>query len=163
MGRFAVAVLLSIEALYFTIVAFGNVTDYGTNFAFVEHVMSMDTTFRDEDLMWRAVTSGALHHAAYVGIIAWECATAVVLWVAAVLAGLASISPARGFGSAQRLALLGLLMSILIWAGAFLTVGGEWFAMWQSESWNGTEAATRNFVVSGITLVLVLVVGRNKG
>ena len=156
MGRLAVAVLLSIQALYFTIVAFGNVTDYGTNFAFVEHVMSMDTTFRDEDLMWRAVTSGALHHAAYVGIIAWECATAVVLWAAAVLAGLASISPARGFGPAQRLALLGLLMSILLWAGAFLTVGGEWFAMWQSEDWNGLDAATRVVTFTGIALIVNL-------
>ena len=88
---------------------------YGTNFAFVEGVMTMETTFRDEDLMWRAVTSGALHHVAYVGIIAWEAATAVVCWVAAFLAARSFRSPAV-FGRARDLAVLGLLMSILIWA-----------------------------------------------
>ena len=54
-------------------------------------------------------------------------------------------------------------MSILLWAGAFLTIGGEWFAMWQSEKWNGTEAALRNFVVSGIALVVVLLVANGEG
>jgi predicted small integral membrane protein len=54
-------------------------------------------------------------------------------------------------------------MSILLWAGAFLTIGGEWFAMWQSEKWNGTEAALRNFMVSGIALVVVLLVANGEG
>jgi hypothetical protein len=54
-------------------------------------------------------------------------------------------------------------MSILLWAGAFLTIGGEWFAMWQSEKWNGTEAAMRNFMVSGIALAIVLLVANGEG
>jgi predicted small integral membrane protein DUF2165 len=33
-GRLAIVVLLGIEALYFSLVAFGNITDYYTNFAF---------------------------------------------------------------------------------------------------------------------------------
>jgi predicted small integral membrane protein len=53
-------------------------------------------------------------------------------------------------------------MSILLWAGAFLTIGGEWFAMWQSTKWNGTEAALRNFMVSGIALAIVLLVGNDE-
>ena len=54
-------------------------------------------------------------------------------------------------------------MSILLWAGAFLTIGGEWFAMWQSEKWNGTETAVRNFMVSGIALAIVLLVANGEG
>ncbi len=53
-------------------------------------------------------------------------------------------------------------MSVLLWAGAFLTIGGEWFAMWQSEKWNGTEVAVRNFMVSGI-LAIVLLVANGEG
>lgn len=40
-GRLAVVVMLGIEALYFTLVAFGNITDYYTNYAFLKGVMSM--------------------------------------------------------------------------------------------------------------------------
>jgi hypothetical protein len=32
-------------ALFASLVAFGNITDYGTNWAFVQHVLSMDTVF----------------------------------------------------------------------------------------------------------------------
>ena len=161
-GRLAIVVLLGIEALYFSLVAFGNITDYYTNFAFVKGVMSMDTTFRDKDLMWRAVDNVALYHIAYIGIIFWESATAVVCWVATVV-GARSLRSSASFERAQRFSVLGLLMSILLWAGAFLTIGGEWFAMWQSEKWNGTEAALRNFMVSGIALVVVLLVANGEG
>jgi predicted small integral membrane protein len=36
---------------------------------------------------------------------------------------------------------------------AFISVGGEWFLMWQSKTWNGQDAAFRMFVVLGIILV----------
>jgi predicted small integral membrane protein len=40
---------------------------------------------------------------------------------------------------------------------AFLGVGGEWFLMWQSQTWNGQAAAFRMFTVTGVVLVLVLI------
>ena len=43
-----------------------------------------------------------------------------------------------------------------MWLVAFLSVGGEWFLMWQSKSWNGQDAAFRMFTVIGIVLLLVL-------
>ena len=67
-------------AAFFSLIAFGNITDYGTNFAFVQHVMSMDTTFRSPGVMWRAVTAPWAHHAAYAAIIAWQVGTAALLW-----------------------------------------------------------------------------------
>jgi len=43
-----------------------------------------------------------------------------------------------------------------MWLVAFLCVGGEWFLMWQSRTWNGQEAAIRMFTVVGIVLLLVV-------
>jgi len=40
---------------------------------------------------------------------------------------------------------------------AFLTVGAEWFLMWQSKTWNGQEAAFRMFAVLGIVLIFTAV------
>jgi len=42
-----------------------------------------------------------------------------------------------------------------MWLVAFLSIGGEWFLMWQSKTWNGQEAAFRMFTVIGIVLLLV--------
>ncbi len=68
-------------ALFASSVAFDNITDYSTNFDFVRHVLLMDTTFPGNGIMYRAITSLALHHVAYVGIITLETATAALCWV----------------------------------------------------------------------------------
>ena len=63
---------------------------------------------------------------------------------------------ADAFNSAKRLAVMGLALSMLMWLVAFLSVGGEWFLMWQSHTWNGQEAAFRMFAVAGIVLLILL-------
>ena len=40
----AITALTGITALYMGLVVFGNITDYETNHAFVQHVFAMDTT-----------------------------------------------------------------------------------------------------------------------
>jgi predicted small integral membrane protein len=43
-----------------------------------------------------------------------------------------------------------------MWLVAVLSVGAEWFLMWQSKTWNGQEAAFRMFTVVGIVLLIVV-------
>ncbi|GAA2074972.1 DUF2165 domain-containing protein [Streptomyces albiaxialis] len=145
-------------ALYIALVAFGNITDFGTNQEFVRHVFAMDTTFEDEDLMWRAIESRTVADVAYVAIIVWETVAALVLVAATVLWGR---SLRHGdHERPRRASTVGLLMLLLLFGVGFLAIGGEWFAMWQSEKWNGTEAAARNFMFAGVTLILVHLPGR---
>ncbi|MFD5230416.1 DUF2165 domain-containing protein [Streptomyces qaidamensis] len=144
----AATLLTATVALYMALVAFGNVTDFGTNQQFVRHVLAMDTTFKDEDLMWRAITSRGLQDAAYVAIIVWETAAALVLiygsWLWA----------RRDDLRARRMSTYGLLMVMLLFGAGFIGIGGEWFSMWQSEDWNGLDAATRIFLFSGVVLIV---------
>ena len=96
------AVLLMVA--YLSLVSFGNVTDYGANLGFVAHVMTMDTTFRSEASMWRAVHSPALHHAAYVSIIVLQAAAALLCWIGGVCLlsrhpGAAPVSRRQGAGA----------------------------------------------------------------
>lgn len=44
-------------ALFALLVAYGNLVDYNTNYQFVRHTLSMDTTFPGNALMGRAVTA----------------------------------------------------------------------------------------------------------
>ncbi|MGW1745720.1 DUF2165 domain-containing protein [Streptomyces sp. NPDC002092] len=135
-------------ALYIALVAFGNITDFGTNQAFVQHVLAMDTTFKDDDLIWRAITSKGLQNAAYVAIIIWETLAALVLiygtWLWA----------RRDYARARSISTYGLLMLLLLFGAGFIAIGGEWFSMWQSKTWNGLEAATRVIVFTGVVLVV---------
>jgi predicted small integral membrane protein len=155
------AVLTGLVALYMSLVVLGNITDPDTNEAFVRHVLAMDTTFQDEDLMWRAITDEAVQNIAYAGIIAWESLTAVVLIVATVSWGRA-LRTGR-FDRPRRLATLGLLMLEILFVGGFITVGGEWFAMWQSKTWNGLDPAFRNATIGAFALVLVHLLPQEPG
>ncbi|MER6076706.1 DUF2165 domain-containing protein [Streptomyces sp. NPDC001833] len=145
----AAAVLTGTVALYIALVAFGNITDFGTNQAFVQHVLAMDTTFKDDDLMWRAVTNKGLENTAYVLIIVWETLAALVL-----IAG-TWLWVRRDDVRARRVSTYGLLMLVLLFGAGFIGIGGEWFSMWQSKTWNGLEAATRVLVLTGLALVVV--------
>ncbi|MEG3627301.1 DUF2165 domain-containing protein [Streptomyces poriticola] len=144
----AATLLTGTVALYMALVAFGNITDFGTNQQFVRHVLAMDTTFRDEDLMWRAITTGWVQDTAYVAIIVWETVAALLLVYATWLWA------RRHHARARRLSTYGLVMVMLLFGAGFVAIGGEWFAMWQSEDWNGLDSATRVFLLSGVVLLV---------
>ncbi len=144
----AATVLTAVLALYIALVAFGNITDFGTNQQFVRHVLAMDTTFKDDDLMWRAITNEGVQDAAYVAIIVWETVSAFVLIYATWL------WIRRDHAAARRMTTYGTLMLMLLFGAGFIGIGGEWFSMWQSADWNGLEAATRIFLISGVVLIV---------
>jgi predicted small integral membrane protein len=53
-------------AFFAMLVVVNNVTDYSSNYMFVSHVLSMDTTFPGNNGMWRAIKWPFLHHIAYI-------------------------------------------------------------------------------------------------
>lgn len=148
----ASTLLVGTVALYMALVAFSNITDFGTNQQFVRHVFAMDTTFKDEDLMWRAIESKGIQDAAYVLIIIWETVSALVLIAATYFWARALDN--RAFPTARRYSTLGLLMVMLLFGAGFIAIGGEWFVMWQSGDWNGLDAALRVFLLSGVVLLV---------
>src|ERR1700747_2143397 len=82
--RVSKAVLVFAIALFYTILVLNNITDYGSNYEFSRHVPMLDTTFRGNPGMWRAVNSPVVHTALYIGIIAWESVTMLLCWWAGV-------------------------------------------------------------------------------
>ncbi len=56
---------------------------------------------------------------------------------------------------AVKLSSLGWTMAVLLFAGGFLTVGGEWFRMWANDDVNASSAALQNFLIAGVGLILV--------
>jgi predicted small integral membrane protein len=143
-------------ALFYTLVVFNNLTDFDSNYQFVHHVLSMDSTFPGNRGMWRALPSPALHLAFYLSIIAWEIVTMVLLWWGVTNLLRAARRNVAAFQAAKRVPVMALTLSMLMWLVAFLSVGAEWFLMWQSHTWNGQEAAFRMFTVVGIVLLILL-------
>jgi predicted small integral membrane protein len=155
-----IAVFVVLNAAYLLLVAFGNITDFATNQAFVHHVLAMDTTNfgappgtgLDPNVMWHAVTALPLQNIGYACIILWELLAGFVLTAAFVLW---IVERGTRHARARALSTIGLLMIVLLFVGGFIDVGGEWFAMWRSTSWNGLDTAFRNVVLASLPLILI--------
>jgi predicted small integral membrane protein len=115
----------------------------------------MDTTIPGNHGLWRALSSPTFHLTFYLSIIAWEIANTILLWWGVLRLAGAIRLPAPAFNVAKGTAVMALALSMTMWLVAFLSVGGEWFLMWQSHTWNGQEAAFRMFAVVGIVLLIM--------
>jgi len=153
--RAAKIVLVFAVGAFYSFVVLNNTTDYDSNFQFVRHVLMMDSTFPANHAMWRALSRPAWYTVFYLSIIAWEIVTMILCWWGGLRLARALHATAAAFHRAKRVAITGLALGLLMWLVAFLSVGGEWFLMWQSKTWNGQEAAFRMFTVIGIVLLLV--------
>ncbi len=145
-ARYAKIVMTLALAAFAFMVTFNNITDYNSNFAFVQHVLSMDTTFPGNAAMYRAVAFPAFWHAGYWVIIAGEGITCVLFLMGALSMWRARKGPATLFERSKQWAIAGATVGFLVWFVGFMVVGGEWFLMWQSKTWNGQDAAFKFYM-----------------
>jgi predicted small integral membrane protein len=139
-------------AIFALLVCLNNVADYDSNYAFVQHTLSMDTVFPSNTLKYRAILDPLVWNLAYGLIIFAEFLTGVLLLIGAI-GLLKNIHFPLAFNRAKNWVYLGCLIGFLLWFFGFIVVGGEWFCMWQSEKWNGVEAAFRFVVLIMFTLL----------
>ena len=122
--RLSKTLLVAAVALFYTLVVLNNLTDYGSNYAFVHHVLLMDSTFPGNHGMWRAIHPLWMHAAFYDTIIVLggrddvaccglEPCNFCARWA----------SRARGSRTRRRWRSRGLTVSLLMWLVAFLCVG----------------------------------------
>lgn len=154
--RYSKIALVASSCFFLFLVVFNNLFDYGSNYAFVEAVLSMKTTFEGNAGMWRAIESPVIHHLFYWSIIGWETLAMLLIGWGAWKLWKNKTEGAVAFNKAKGIAAAGLTLSMLQWYIAFLTVGAEWFLMWQSQSFNGQDAAMRMFLVMGVSLIFLM-------
>jgi predicted small integral membrane protein len=148
-----IATAASIATFLTLVTSFGNLTDYGTNFAFVQHVLTMDTISPTSTITYRAVTIPLLHHLAYELIIAMQAVVSVLCWIGVFRLLRRLQAAASEFNRAKNLVVAGLTLAFLLYQFGFVTIGGEWFGMWMSSQWNGVPSAFRFL----ITIIAVLI------
>ena len=155
--RLAKIVITAGRALWAFLVMLGNVTDYDSNWAFVQHVLAMDTVFADSTLTWRAITSPAVQTVAYLAIIATEALISFAFAVAAVRMSTKLRAPKDEFQRARAFTAIGVLLGFALFFIGFMGIAAEWFAMWQSKQWNAQNSSFRISMIilaSGIYVFL---------
>jgi predicted small integral membrane protein len=153
--RLAKVLMTAALAAFALLVAWNNVVDYNSNYEFVRHVLSMDTTVPGNALMGRAITGETAWRVAYAVIIVAEFVTGFLLALGAVVLLLALRAPAERFNRAKATMVAGATLGFGLWFFGFMVVAGEYFAMWQSHEWNGQEGAFRFYMAILGVLIFV--------
>ena len=139
-----------------SLIAVGNIHDPETNFQFVQHVLSMDTVLPLSVMASHALRIPMLWTAGFWLIVIGKerqrsCSRSErsSYFAPEILRRGTFITPSGSFSLAAGCA-------FLIWFVGFITVGGEWFAMWQSQVWNGQQAAFRlgTFIGAGLAFAV---------
>ena len=137
-------------------VTLNNALDYGTNYNFVRHVMTMDTIFPASRLKWRSVQSSRLHHLLYVLIIVLEGLTAALCIAGAWVLWQTRGSSIERFSDAKAVAFAGLGLGFTIWFAIFMIGAGQWWASWQSKDFSGQDAAFRFYMPIAAVFIILL-------
>ena len=126
--------------IYFFLIADSNIIDFKVNFIFVQHVLSMDTTFQSPALMHRAITDIRIQRILYELMIAIEGTIALCCLTSSLLLARAFHNK-KSFEHAKSFALVSLFLGFFYFFVGFLIIGGEWFCMWQSHVANAQPIA----------------------
>lgn len=137
-------------ALYMGMVVINNVVDPNPNYTYVQHVLSMDTVLAFNTQKWRAINSPLLWQIGFFALVIYEAVVGV--WLAVSGARMLRCPPSD-WPEARQSASAAIVASMLFWIVPFLVVGGEWFQMWQSNEWDGIDAARGNFLIFGTVLI----------
>jgi len=153
--RFSKVALVAMVALFALLVTFNNIVDYSSNFEFVRHVLMMDTIFENSVLVRRSIDNPVIHHALYWIIIATEGTVGLLCAVGSIRMFKMIKANNNQFFDAKLSATVGLVLGIALWFSGFLTIGGEWFVMWQSEVWNGQDSAFKFIAILAFVLIFL--------
>lgn len=139
--RLLQAFTVFITGVFAFFVFLGNLMDYDSNYQFVKHVLSMDTTFEGNALMWRAITEPWIWTVGYIGIIIAEGLVALLGIVGGILLFARRDADIHTYDKTRAWGYGAYALGFAIWFVGFVVIGSEWFAMWQSDIWNGKDTA----------------------
>ncbi|MDI2141972.1 MULTISPECIES: DUF2165 family protein [unclassified Pseudomonas] len=154
--RYSKVILMAYISFFGLLVMHSNFTDYSSNYEYVGHILSMDTTQINENIRYRAITSPMLHHRIY-----WLIITLEVIYTVCCLLGTYHLyqkinDSAEAFHEAKKLSLIGLMIAMFVYYVGLQTIGVEWFDMDTSQTWNAKDWARH--IVDFIFPLLIYIV-----
>jgi len=115
-----IAAVLALAACAF-LATVSNITDHSSNFEFVKHGLSMDTSFEGNAAMYRAITNPALRAAGCWSIIAGEAVTGLMPLIGGWRMIRHHHATAEDFDRAKGLAIAGAIVGFIssaFWCGS---------------------------------------------
>ena len=142
MARVSASIFVLMVATYYLVVAFDNITNpvnlNGSNWPFVQGVISGDVVPADSGFQWRFINATWFQAIGYIGVMAGESITGILLLIAGVK-GLKNSRTCPLWGLTQKWTYAGGIVGLAVFFFGFMVFGGNWFIMYLNSKWNGLE------------------------
>ena len=165
-ARLVASLVVLMTAAYYYLVAFDNITNPQSNWAFIQGVLSGDgvNEAAGAGFEWHYIDNETFQLVGYITVIACETLTGILLLIGG-FTGLFRTRDDVAWAAAQKWTYFGGFLGLGVFFFGFLTVGGNWFIMYLNEKWNGMEPAFQNSVMTITMLILVtgVLVGSQVG
>ncbi len=122
-------------AAVMSITTFNNIIMPGATYGAIALSLGMQTTFKNPQEMWRAITNPTALWIIAALIIAGEALGAVLCWIGAIRL-LVNIRTASQFNQSKRMALIATTYVAAFYFIGWMVIANEWFGMWQSTKIN---------------------------
>lgn len=113
----------------------------------------MEDVFSGNVNRWRSLELPIVQVVGFSAILGMEFVIAFFLWMGSIGMIRSYNSDSGSYFKSKSKTTTGLALGVLLWFTMFITVGGEWFLMWQSEKWNALPTA---FSLTIIFLLLLI-------
>ena len=134
--RYSKIILMAYISFFGMLVMIHNFTDYDSNYTYVAHILSMDTTRDGHKYAHRAINSPMMHHRIYWLIITLEVMFTVFCTMGTIQLFKNMNTDATAFHEAKKFAIIGLLIALFLYYVCFQVIGIEWFNMDESLQWS---------------------------
>ena len=151
--KVAFVALLGLQGLFY---ALGNLANWDTGAATVGHILSTEGNEVYSTPILPALTSSMLAVIAFVAIILTELCIGVLGAKGAWDLWRLRQAPAAEFNAGKKTAQLCAGLTVLLWFGGFVVLGGALFQMWQSQIGAGSFRDAAVFASFGALILLIL-------
>lgn len=159
--RISKAALMLFISLFGILIMYSNFTDYSTNYEYLGHILSMDTTRDNLKYSYRAIQSQILHHRIYWLIITLDLMSTIFFIMGTYNLYKNINGSCAEFHEAKKFAIIGLIIAIFIYYVCFQVIGVEWFNMDESQQWNYKDWARH--IVGFMLPALIYITMRIEG
>lgn len=151
--KIALVLFISLQALLY---ALQNLANINAAYQFVAYALGEQDHALYPSSIGPSITNSFLVWSALIIILAGEFAAAILAARGAFDMWSSRNAESAVFVSAQRFAALGCGMTMLVWFGLFMVIGGAFFQIWQTEAGAASLAGAFQYFVSGAVVLLVL-------
>jgi predicted small integral membrane protein len=131
--------------------------EYNVSFEAVKHVLMMDTVNLPNIVNFRSITNLNIITAALWLIILSEALCGILCLIGCFHMLLNLKSGAKNYNQAKKFGVAGLTVGIILWQVGFMTIGGDWFEMWLSPTWNAVEPSFRLIIIFAVILIYLTI------